>query len=162
MKTPREVIFERHQAAEDKLKKAIQAEDLAAYARLAGKPGREPQTSFSFSAIVGQLWQDMFWPWRRVWAGVAAAWLVILGMALAAGGTPESRLARIPSPDPQVLAVLREQEKSLAQMLGRAAPPAIARPRTPGPRSAVEPPAGTQQNAVRPETIRHWEVPAQA
>src|SRR5512137_2015233 len=123
MKTPREVILQRHQAAEAKLK-TIRAEDLTAEA------SGQPQPTLDFSAIVGQLWQDMFWPWRRVWAGVAVAWLVILGMALAGGGTPESRLARTPSPDPQVLAALREQERLLAQMLGQAAPPGIARPRT--------------------------------
>ena len=162
MKTPRELILERHQTAEPRLE-AICAEDLAACTRsVAAEAGGDRQETLSLAAIAAQLWQDLFWSWRRVWAGVAATWLVILGLALATGGTPESRLARTPSPDPQVLAALREQERLLAQMLGQAAPPAIARPRTPGPRSAAEPPAGAEQNAVRRETIRHWEVPAQA
>jgi hypothetical protein len=157
MKTPRELILERHQSAEAKLK-GIRAEDLAACARSAVEAGQERQPTLSLSAIAGQLWQDMFWPWRRVWAGVAVTWLVILGLALATGEMPRMRVARPPQPDPETLAALRQQERLLTQLLGGTAPPPVSRPRTPGPRSAAEPPAATLPGVGRQEITLHTEV----
>ena len=68
MKTPRELIIERHRTAEAKLK-AIRAEDLAAYARAAAEPSRQRRASFSFAVIARGLWMEVLQPWRRVWIG---------------------------------------------------------------------------------------------
>ena len=159
MKTPRELILEHHQSAEAKLK-AIRAEDLAACARsAAAEASGEPQPTLSLAAIAGQLWQEMFWPWRRVWAGVAATWLVILGLGLAAGDMPRTVSTKPPRPNPEALAVLQQQEQLLSQLLGREAPPRASRPRTPGPRSAVEPlpakeeEAGWLETTLRADTV---------
>jgi hypothetical protein len=74
-------------------------------------------------------------PYRRVWAGLAAVWLVILGVNLAT--VTETRpvtLAKMPPPSPEALTVLREQKQMMAQLLGPlASPPAL--PGIPGPRS---------------------------
>ena len=151
MKTPREIILERHQSAEAKLK-AIRAEELAACARSAAAETRfEPQATLSLGAIAGQIWQEMFWPWRRVWAGVVAAWVIILGLGIAAGDTPRRASARPPRPNPEVLAVLHQQEQLLSQLLGTERPPRIAHPRAPGPRSGAEPLPGNPREASRQE-----------
>ena len=162
MKTPRELILEHHQSAEAKLK-AIRAEHLSACARsAAAEASGDHQSTSSLSAIAAQLWQDLFWPWRRVWAGVAATWLVILGLGLATGEMPRIRVARLPQPDPEMLAALRQQEQLLTQLLGGPAPPPVSRPRTPGPRSAAEPPPATLQGPDRQETTLRAEILALA
>ena len=66
MKTPRELILERHQSAETKLK-AIRAEDLAACARSAAQANCQAPPAFDFSTAVVKFWQETFWPWRRAW-----------------------------------------------------------------------------------------------
>ena len=157
MKTPRELILERHQSAEAKLK-AIRAEDLAACTRSAAQASRQRQPSISLSAIARQFWQETFWPWRRVWAGVAASWLVILALNLATGDTPRTASIKPPRPDPEVLAVLQQQEQLLTQLLGPGAPPLVSRLRTPGPRSAAEPPPARNEGAGRRETTLREET----
>src|SRR5208283_2706404 len=98
MKTPRELILERHQSAEAKLK-AIRAEDLAACARLATQVSRQRPTAFGLSTVVVRFWQETFWPWRRAWIGLAALWVVILAFSLGASETPRSASAKLPRPD---------------------------------------------------------------
>ena len=155
MKTPREVILERDQTAEAKLE-AIRAEDLA----LAARGQRQP--SLSLAAIVQRLWLEALWPWRRVWIGVAASWLVILAFSLGTGDIPRTASARPPRPDPEVLAVLQQQEELLTQLLGAGTPPHASLPRALGPRSAAEPPPGAEREADRLETHLRAETFAQA
>lgn len=145
MKTPREVILERHRAAEAKLK-AIRAEDLAAEAR-----GQRPP-SLSLAEIAQNFWLETIWPWRRVWAGVGAAWVVILGMSLASSDSPQP-VAQPSRLSPEVRAVLQQQEQLLTQLLGVEAPPPPPRTSKPGPRSAAEPAPATGQEASRLKDI---------
>src|ERR1035438_7714486 len=83
MKTPRELILERHQSAEAKLK-AIRAEDLAACTRSAAQPSRQRPPAVDFATAAVRFWQETFWPWRRAWIGMAAIWVFILGFSLGA------------------------------------------------------------------------------
>lgn len=161
MKTPRELILERHQSAEAKLK-SIRAEDLAAYARLTAETKGGHPSPLSLAVIAQHFWQETLWPWRRVWAGVAASWLVILGLGLATGDTPGTAAIKPARPDPEVLAVLRQQEQLLTQLLGTEAPQPGLRPRTPGPHSAAEPLPATEEGASRRETRLRPETFAQA
>jgi hypothetical protein len=200
MKTPRELILERHQSAEAKLK-AIRAEDLAACARSAAvsSSDREPGRLAAYRKTPGRsgiqntreswgplragtargpgslrqpwldvwsaaarFWEEVFWPWRRAWIGMAAIWLVILAFSLAAHETPRTASTRPARPDPEALAVLREQKQLLTQLLGPGAPPLVSRLRTPGPRSEAEPPPRRGEGAGRRETTLREEAFAQA
>lgn len=149
MKTPRELILERHQSADAKLK-AIRAEDLAACARSAVEPSRQRPPAFDLSAAATRFWQEALWPWRRAWLGLAALWLVILAVSLATGEVPAFAAAKPSQPTPEVLAALRQQQQLLTQLLGTEAPPPVARPRLPGPRSEAEPPPGTAEETRKP------------
>jgi hypothetical protein len=161
MKTPRELILERHQPAEAKLK-AICAEDLAACTRSVAPASQQPPPGFDLSSAVVRFWQEALWPWRRAWIGMAAIWVFILAFGLSAGETRRTAASKPPRPDPEVLAVLQQQEQLLTQLLGSEAPPHASRPRTPGPRSAAEPPPGKQWEAGRLESTLRAEICAQA
>ena len=144
MKTPRELILGHHQSAESKLK-AIGAKDLADYARSAATASAERRPSFSLACVARQFWREALWPWRRAWIGVVAGWVVILALDLGTHDTPITASARPSRPNPEVMAVLKQQEQLLTQLLGTG----TARPsraRVPGPRSAAEPPNAAAQN----------------
>ena len=160
MKTPREVILERHQSAEAKLK-GMRAADLAACVRSTAEESGERQPQFSLAVIARRFWAEAFWPWRRVWAGVAAGWLVILALILATSDTPRTASTRPPRPNPEVLAVLQQQEQLLTQLLGTETPP-VSHPRVPGPRSTAQPPDSTRQEAGRLETTPPADILAEA
>src|SRR5664279_1814317 len=151
MNTPREIILARYQSAEAKLN-GIRAEDLAACARSAADPGLQRPPAFDLAAAARRFWQDTFEPWRRAWIGIGAVWLGLLVFSLATGETPRTAAAKPPRPDPEALAVLREQRKLLAQLLGSSALPLISHFQIPGPRSAAEPPPRKDERAGLLET----------
>jgi hypothetical protein len=157
MKTPREVILGRYQSAEAKLM-AIRAEDLAACARAAAEPSRQRPPAFDLATAAVKFWQEALWPWRRTWLGIAAAWVFILAFSLATGETPRTASTKPPRPDPEALAVLQGQKQLLTQLLGPGAPPLVSRLRTPGPRSAAEPPPARNEGAGRRETTLREET----
>jgi hypothetical protein len=161
MKTPRELILERHQPAEAKLK-AIRAEDLAACTRSVAPSSCQAAPAFDLATAAVRFWQEALWPWRRAWIGIAATWAFILAFSVAAGETPRTASARPPRPDPEVRAVLRDQKQLLAQLLGPGAPPLVSHVRIPGSRSAAEPPLGRHEEAGGIETTSRAETVAQA
>ena len=161
MNTPRELILARHQSAEVKLK-GIRAEDLAACARSAAEPSLQCPPAFDLAASARRFWQDTFEPWRRAWIGIGAVWLGLLVFSVATGETPRTASIKPPRPDPEALAVLREQRQLLAQLLGSSALPLISHLQTPGPRSAAEPPPGRNEGAGRLETTLRAQTFAQA
>ena|ERR1035441_3377993 len=161
MKTPRELILERHQSAEAKLK-AIRAEDLAACTRSAGQVTRERLFAFDLMSAVRRIWQETFWPWRRAWIGMAAIWVCILGFSMGIRETPRIASTKPPQPDAVAVALLQEQKQLLSQLLGLDEPPLVSHFRSPGSRSAAEPPIGSAEEAGRLETTLRAETLAQA
>lgn len=156
MKTPREIILERHRAAAAKLE-AIRPEQLAAMAKspqgfgvqqsctaLTESPQNLKPDSFSrrattflssLRAFPINFWHQSILPWRHVWAGMAAVWLGILTLNLVAGGSPRSASAQTARANPQVMAALHEQKDLLTQLLGPVVESSASHPKIPGPRS---------------------------
>jgi hypothetical protein len=135
MKTPRELILQRHQSVEPKLE-AIRGEDLAACARTtATQPSRQDEPLFNLRCLAMKFWQESIRPWRRIWAGMAAIWLVLLALNLATHETPKLAKHKTAPPDPELLAALREQERWMRQWIEPIAPPPALPPKIPGPRS---------------------------
>ena len=160
MKTPRELILARHQSTEAKLK-VIRAEELAACVHSTAEPNRPHRPTFDLVAAARGFCQETFGPWRRAWIGIGAVWLGLLVLSLATGETPRTASVKPPRPDPEALAVLREQRQLLAQLLGSSALPLISHLQTPGPRSAAEPAPGRGEGAGRLETTLRAETFAQ-
>ena len=70
------------------------------------------------SVIVQALWRELVWPCRRVWAGVACAWLLIIGLTMASfERTPRVASKAEPRSGEELRAFI-EQWQLLAQLTG--------------------------------------------
>ena len=110
MKTPRELLFERHRAAEPKLDTLRQK----TVSRLAKAPAVNSRPSAPRSS-----WRDMLLSLRWHLAGLSAAWLVVLVLNIDDSQAPSSVLAKqnIPSPQ-QLLTALRENRRQVLELTG--------------------------------------------
>ena len=133
-KTPREILLQRHQAADAKLNQTRRAVivqmEKASVTRAEGLPLR---------ALL-KLWRELIWPCRRTWAGLTAVWLVLLVLQLASRDATEVVARKTPPPSPEVLQVLRQQHLLLAELVERSAPRVADQPKsTPArPRSQLQ------------------------
>lgn len=141
MKTPRELLLEKHRAAEPALdairREAVndcrrrRAESLndslslhashSAFDQslLTSAPTWKVWPSLAMKLLV-KAWQELFVPCRRVWLGLAAVWCVIVGLNLAAREDAPV-MARGPVPRAEeVLAALQEKRERLRAELGLA------------------------------------------
>ena len=107
MKTPRDILFERHRAAEPKLD-AIRQEVVA---QLSATPTRTPP-----DICLGDSIRRFLFSFRWHLAGMSAAWLmvVILNMDHSANATARIATENIPSPR-QILTALQKNRRELLQ-----------------------------------------------
>jgi len=158
MKTPREILFARHQSAAPALdairQKAVgqlnTEEQKAPSPRpssiewereAVGQPflyvGRKPLGRFLVLAI--QFWRELILPCRRVWTGLAAVWIFILMVNFSQRDNLNSATGR-PAPSGPMVMSLQAQQHWLNQVLAdRTAPVESDQPRnfSPKPRSAT-------------------------
>jgi len=88
------------------------------------------------STLNAQL-STLLWPHPAAWAGLAAVWVVIVGLNLATRASTPLVAKRAAPVSPQVFMAFREQERLLAELLGPREAPVAERPkpRPPQPRS---------------------------
>jgi hypothetical protein len=87
-----------------------------------------------FSALRSGL-SALLWPHPTAWAGLAALWLLVLGLNLSAREPAQSKAARrTVSPSPQVRELLQQQERLFAELLGPVEKSAADRPKQSAPR----------------------------
>ncbi len=136
MKTPRDVLFARHQNAVPKLD-AIRHEVVA---ELNSKATKEQSLPAVFVASLlrcpNKLWLELIWPCRRIWAGLAAVWILIFAVNFSQRD-PSEMMAR-KSPSPEMIMAFRQQEKLLAELIGQNEPQAAERTKTFSPRPSSE------------------------
>jgi hypothetical protein len=108
MKTLRELLLKRHPTVGDKLDR-MWTESLipALGGGEAADRGVEAAHPGLWLATVSGLWSQALRPYRRVWAGFAAVWLLLLLVNVAQTRHSEMTGARPAILSPQVLAILQ-------------------------------------------------------
>ena len=130
MKTPREILLARHQAAQPRLD-ALREQTLAAPTG----PAQEERSAFRHFM---ESCRNCFRVPRFAWSGLAAAWLVIIGLHFAArDSAPKRPVAFTQNRQPaETLQAVREQKRLLAELTGLGENFEIETPRfVPRPRS---------------------------
>lgn len=131
MRTPREILLRRHKAVEPRLGR-MWSEALAPILTKEGDAVR-PNVLI---AIGWKMWRELILPSRRIWAGLACAWVAIAVVNLASSKAPTKVVIQTKPPSHEEMRALTEQRRMLAQLIGPPSEPANAHKRTsPGPRS---------------------------
>ena len=78
-------------------------------------------------------WHDMIWPCRRIWAGLAAVWVVILAVNLSMRDNSQTKAMKSSPPSPEMIMAFQQQERLLAELIGpnetrNAEPPKLSLP----------------------------------
>jgi hypothetical protein len=137
MKTPREILLKRHRSVEPRLDR-MWADSLAPKLRLelSSATAVEPVHQKLLFAVGWKLWRELIWPNRRIWAGLACAWVLIIVLNVASY-EPSPQVADKAKPrSREEMRALIEQRQLLAQMIGPVPEPASRRKSHPsGPRS---------------------------
>jgi len=132
MRTPREILLERHRATTPKLD-AIRREVV-----WEGRRAAVPKFRVADTATLPMLiWRELFWPCRRIWAGLAATWILIFVFNFSQRDPAELLARKSPPPSPEMILTFRQQERLLAELIGPNESQAIApsKPFLPQPRS---------------------------
>ena len=106
MKTPREILLQRHQTANAKLDQIRRV----AVAGLTERPAAREQSLPI--AIALKLWRELIVPARVTWAGIAALWLVI-GVINLTQADQTTTSASVSSASPQELRAAWERHREL-------------------------------------------------
>jgi hypothetical protein len=145
MKRLREVLLEKHQAAEPKLDAIREQVTAGLAAGTADAPARakEMERSWQPDASAFQVgWRRFLWSLRWHLAGLSAVWLVAIFLNLDHTPDPVQGVTRRDAPSPrQLLAALRENQRQLRELIAApASEPAPEPPKlTPSPRSEIRP-----------------------
>ena len=123
MKTPRDIMLARHRAVEPKLD-AIRREALnvAADVNRRKQPVRELIFAAALANAIKVLFQELVWPCRRTWAGLAAVWVALLIFNVSQWDPSELAARKLPPPSPEAIMAWRQQERLLAELIGPSAP----------------------------------------
>ena len=130
MKTPREILLARHRAVETELD-AIRSEVVAQ----CHEERRVAVTKSVLAYLPLLLWRELIFPSRRTWAGIAAAWVLILVVNFSLRDPGQDGAAKVTAPE---MMSFQEQQKLVNELLAdRFVPVDFDRPKTftPRPRS---------------------------
>ncbi|KAF0177414.1 MAG: hypothetical protein FD161_2501 [Limisphaerales bacterium] len=108
MKTPRELLLKRHEAALPKLD-ALRAAALPARSQLS-----------TFNSQPASLWERLLGPNPLAWAGLAAVWLVLFAVNRSGGeaASSVSFASRASQPSEAAVAeIVRERRREMAELL---------------------------------------------
>ena len=136
-RTPREILFERHRAAEvrlDAIRERFLVHELIATGGATANSGRDVvQLRVRLSV---RIWGELFWSCRQIWAGLAAAWLVVIVVNFKSFDEPASTQVGNGGASQAFWTFVLEQKRLLAE-LGDDTPasPQKATPVAPRPRS---------------------------
>lgn len=126
MKTPRELLFNRHRSITSKLDtlRVTVVSDL--------RKAAEPDSFAPRETLMALLWQRLIWPAKRVWLGAATTWCVILLLHASAPSPATLLKADAPRPSLEMITVFQNADSAAVADLQ---PILRTRYPLPGPRS---------------------------
>jgi hypothetical protein len=138
MKTPRDILFARHQTAAPKLD-AIRREVVNVAADV---NRRKPVREFTFAATLAKAvaipFQELIWPCLRIWTGLAAVWILIFIVNFFQRDSSHTMMAKS-APTAEMMMTFRDQQKLLDELLADHSPPMDAeRPKIYSPKPRTE------------------------
>jgi hypothetical protein len=143
MKTPRDILFARHQAAAPKLE-AIRREVLSAEFKNVGQASclssfeNERKSETGAPPVLYVLWRELIFPCRRIWTGLAVVWILIFAINVSQRDPSEMMARKSSPPSPEMILTFRQQEMLLAELIGQNEPQAAEPPKTFSPRPSSE------------------------
>jgi len=118
MKTPREILLNRHQAAAPKLD-AIRREVVK---ELNNKDAKTQSFPAGFVPLclccLNKLWLELVWPCRQTWTALAAVWIAIFIFNVSQRDKSELAMRKLPPPSPEAVIAWQQQERLLAELIG--------------------------------------------
>ena len=119
--------FQPSQSARTRWSKAILAAD-----------GPEPVRRLTPAMAFREWWRDVIWTRRRIWAGLAAVWVIILAGNLSLPGHLQTLAGK--SSTQEMITAFKDQQRILAELLVNHSVPHDAEPQklfSPGPRTEI-------------------------
>jgi len=130
MKTPREILLDRHHKTEVRLDQ-IRDEVVAGL----GEQEDSRRGSPLLIAAILKLWRELVLPARYAWSGIAAIWIVILTVTFATReSSPVREADRAIYISPEIRRLLKAQEQLVAELLDRTEKHEAERPKAMPPR----------------------------
>lgn len=94
---------------------------------------------FRPSSSILHFLSSLLWPHPKAWAGLAAVWVVIVGLQLASRDESGSRVAaKAAPPSPEMVAELKKQQRMFAELVGPREEPVADRSKTYAPRPRTQ------------------------
>ncbi|MEI9864880.1 MAG: hypothetical protein WDN00_10070 [Limisphaerales bacterium] len=138
MKTPRDILLARHQAAAPKLDAIRQSTVAAVCDRRSSTDNALERQSQTAATIWQILWLEMVWPCRRIWTGLAVVWVGILIINFSQRDGSQTVIAKS-SPPAEMMMTFRDQQKLLNELFAdRSLPVDADRPRIYSPKPRTE------------------------
>jgi len=114
MKTPRDILFARHQAAAPKLD-AIRRDVLNIELR-DGRRVAVPKFRVADTATLPILiWRELIFPCRRIWTGLAAVWILLFIVNLSQRDGSQTMMVKS-APTAEMVMTFRDQQKLLDEL----------------------------------------------
>jgi hypothetical protein len=138
MKTPRDLLFARHQATHPKLD-AIRREVVA---ELNNEDTKTPSLLSHFAPLrlccSNKLWLELVWPCRRIWTGLAAVWVLLFIFNFSQRDANQPMMAKSTSAAAMTM-TFRDQQIMLNELFAdRSLPLEAERPRIFSPKPRTE------------------------
>lgn len=138
MKTPREVLLARHQAAAPKLDavRRLVVNEL-------NHQGTKEQSWLAslVTSLLGcsnKLWLELLWPCRRTWSGLATVWVLLFLINVSQRDSSPRVMAKS-TPTAEVMTTFRDQQKLLNELFAdRSLPVDAESPRIFSPKPRTE------------------------